>query len=255
MLAGVTTDEIYINDPADGTVKAYSTAKSSSKGAYQLVYCIILKNDKSSLMSEGGGSVGGDSGGAAEVTSADEQAAQNLGIPMAALKGAYSESQLSSIFTLNEVPLEIADASSLSINEHYNLHNWRDTIYSSMEDTLLVRLMRRFVSFLGIMFTVWMIFLYLAYWFDRVNVFFEFSLLLMLSGDKLCLSDSEEKCTWQLKDLIKSKNKGAKSVNHRAMLQIVILGTLFGGIITSGVLFKAIRIFIVFILNVLKMWG
>ena len=244
MLAGVTEDEIYINDPANGAIRKYSEATSGSSGAYELVYCILLKNDNVSLLSLSGGNNAG-------VTESDEQNAENLGISVQAISGAYSESQLSNYFTMNEVSLEMADSGSLTVGQTYTLNNWVNTIDSDTQDTVLVTWMRRIVTWIGIAFTLWMIFLYLAYWFDRVNVFFEFSLLPILSFNRLMVSPDENKCTWQFSEMIKAKSDSAMTVNNRAMLEIVIIGCIFGGLIISGVLFKIVRIIVIGVLKLL----
>ena len=244
MLAGVTKDEIYINDPANGAIRKYSEATSGSSGAYELVYCILLKNDNASLLSLSGGNN-------ADVTESDEQNAENLGISVQAVSGAYSESQLSNYFTMNEVSLEMADSGSLTVGQTYTLNNWVNTIDTDTQDTVLVIWMRRIVTWIGIAFTLWMIFLYLAYWFDRVNVFFEFSLLPILSFNRLMVSPDENKCTWQFSEMIKAKSDSAMTVNNRAMLEIVIIGCMFGGLIISGVLVKVVRIIVIGVLKLL----
>ena len=243
MLAGVTDNEIYINDPANGAIRKYSEA-SSKNGAYQLVYCLLLKNSNTSMVNASGGSI-------AEVTTADVENAAEIGIPVQAVAGAYSESQLSNYFNLSEVSLELADAGSLTVDQTYTLNNWVSTIDSELEETVLVTWMRRIVTWLGILFTVWMIFLYLAYWFDRVNIFFEISLLPLLSFNRLIVSPDEDKCTWQFSELVKSKSNEPMTVNNRAMVEIVIIGFLFGGLIISGTIFKIVRLLVIAILKFL----
>ena len=169
-----------------------------------------------------------------------------------ALKGAYSEGMLCSVNALGEGCLVPASEESLTVGQTYTLRNWNNIISNSAEETVLVRLMRQITSFVGIMFTVWMIFLYLAYWFDRTNVFFEFSMMNIVSFGRLRLTDNEESCTWQFSELLKGKTVNQMTVNHKTMLRIVIIGCCFGGAITSGVVFKFIRVFITLIWESLK---
>lgn len=164
---------------------------------------------------------------------------------------AYSESELTAMLELSETTLDSATSDSLSIDQNYTLQNWQQNIDSELEETILVVWMRRIVTILGIMFTVWMLFLYMSYWFDRVNVFFEFSLLSILSLGKLRISPDEYECTWQLSELVRSKSGGTMTVNHRAMLEIVIIGCLFGSLIISGMMFKIVRIAILWILKII----
>lgn len=168
-------------------------------------------------------------------------------VPLAG--GAYTEAELSNMIVLAEKELSMSDSSTLSTNQTYTLNNWKDTISSNLEETILVTWARRIVTIIGILFTLWMIFLYLAYWFDRVNIFFEFSMLEALSFGRLRVSPEEDKCTWQFSELIKSKKSNTMTVNNRAMLEIVIIGCIFGGLVISGVLFKIIRFIVLGILK------
>ena len=168
------------------------------------------------------------------------------------MKGAYSESQLSSFSTLCETSLEAASSSSLTVDEVYTLNNWKNNLDSSLKDTVLVTWMRRIVMWLGILFSIWMIFLYLAYWFDRVNIFFEFSLLELVSLGRLRVSPEEDNCTWQFSELIKNKSTAPMTVNNRAMIEIMIIGFIFSGLVISGVLFKIVGGIVIWILKLLK---
>ena len=152
---------------------------------------------------------------------------------------------------MGECVLTYSDPSSLTVNQTYTLNNWVSTIDSSMQDTVLVTWMRRIVTWLGIAFTLWMIFLYLAYWFDRVNILFEFSLLPLISFNRLMVSPDENKCTWQFSEMIKAKSNEPMTVNNRAMIEIVIIGCIFGGLIISGILFKIVRLIVICVLKLL----
>lgn len=167
------------------------------------------------------------------------------------LKGAYNENMLASVNTMGECVLTYSDPSSLTVNQTYTLNNWVNTIDSSMQDTVLVTWMRRIVTWLGVAFTLWMIFLYLAYWFDRVNILFEFSLLPLISFNRLMVSPDENKCTWQFSEMIKARSNEPMTVNNRAMIEIVIIGCIFGGLIISGVLFKIVRLIVICVLKIL----
>ena len=196
----------------------------------------------------------GDGGSTDENSTEEKEPSDGAVFGTAALVGcSYTESQLASYVALAEVPVSEAYASSLTTNELYTLNNWKNTVDSDLKETVLITWMRRIVTWLGIAFTLWMIFLYVAYWFDRVNVFFEFSLLEAVSIGRLRISPEEDKCTWQFSELIKAKSSAPMTVNNRAMLEIVIIGCMFGGLIISGVLFKVVRIIVICILKMLNL--
>lgn len=167
------------------------------------------------------------------------------------MKGEYSESMLSTVNALMEGNLEKANRDSLTMSDGYTLNNWKDTVESRHEDSILVIFFRRFVSFIGIMFTVWMLFLYLGYWFDRVNNFIDFSLLGLLSGGRLKISPEEDKCTWQFSEMRNLSKDTPMTVNNRAMLEIVIIGCIFGGLIVSGLFFDMAKKLLVWLLSCL----
>ena len=82
-----------------------------------------------------------------------------------------------------------------------------------------------------------MLLIYIAYWFDRLNNLVDIELLSILTLNKLRLSDTEESCDFRLSGLGKGE---ARTVNHRAILEICIIGVAFGALIISGYLYLVI---------------
>lgn len=134
--------------------------------------------------------------------------------------------------------LQEARRSDLSQDDLESVAIWERNVFEDIEQGGFIRFARILVQIFGIIFTVWMIFLYLAYWFDRVNNFFYIDTLGIASFGYLHMSDTEEECTFHLKDLGKDNRK---TVNHRAILFIVLVGIAFGVFIISGFYYEVLN--------------
>lgn len=134
--------------------------------------------------------------------------------------------------------LQEARRSDLTQDDLEGVALWERNVFDDIEQGGFIRFARILVQIFGIMFTVWMVFLYLAYWFDRVNNFFYIDTLGILSFGYLHMSDTEEECTFHLKDLGKDNRK---TVNHRAILFIVLIGIAFGVFIISGFYYEVLN--------------
>lgn len=91
--------------------------------------------------------------------------------------------------------LEITDGSSLSLGQKANVASIKEDIYNNREFTL-INFLRTLVAFIGIWFFVWAIALIVGYLFDRSNVYFEFSMVSLLTAGSitvLALEDSFER--------------------------------------------------------------
>ena len=82
-----------------------------------------------------------------------------------------------------------------------------------------------------------MIFLYLAYWVDRINNFVDVEFLKLLTFNKLTMSEDEEECTYSIKSALKA---GTKTVNHRAIIKVTIVGELFAVLLITGAVYKLV---------------
>lgn len=167
--------------------------------------------------------------------------------------GVYSEMELSAWKHLEEADiqsayLDAAQRGELNQGDIENLANWERNINNNTSDSGAIHYLRIFVMFMGIILIVWSVFIYLAYWFDRINNFIDIDLLGILTFNKLHISDTEEECTFHLKTLGKTEKK---TVNHRAVCIVCITGICFGTLIVSGVLYKLLNSFINIVLRIL----
>lgn len=177
------------------------------------------------------------------VVGGDGRDAANIG-KGAVSAGIWKEEDLAAFVKLNETDLTpyLDDAlrSKLTQLDVESLANWERNIHNNTSDSGAIHYLRIFVMFMGIILIVWSVFIYLAYWFDRINNFIDLDFLGILTFNKLHISDTEEECTFHLKTLGKTEKK---TVNHRAVCIVSITGICFGTLIVSGTLYKILNIF------------
>ena len=167
--------------------------------------------------------------------------------------GIWTEEELSSFVKLNDeddlIPLlDGAIRSMLTQSDVESLANWERNVNNNTSDSGAIHYLRIFVMFMGIILIVWSVFIYLSYWFDRINNFADVDLLGILTFNKLHISDTEEECTFHLKTLGKTDKK---TVNHKAICTVSITGICFGTLIVSGVLYRLLNSFINLVLRIL----
>lgn len=131
---------------------------------------------------------------------------------------------------LKENAISLPNADMLTVNEKKQLATWGNNIETT--DEHYISFFRRVVSFVGIMITVYCLFIYLAYWLDRVNNFFDISLLNMLTLGNLELSPDEKQSTFE------PTTQGRKLVNHKDVIKIVFIGCTVGVLLISGWIYK-----------------
>lgn len=118
------------------------------------------------------------------------------------------------------------------------VENWKSDLEKTNSESILIR-GGRFISILfGILFEVWMMLIYLSYWFDRLNNFFDFSVLSILTFGRLRISPDESECTFSMTDLGKGEKR---TVNHKKILEVCIIGLAFGALIVSGAIFSILQ--------------
>lgn len=224
MVSGVTDDDIYFNDSAGGVINNF---KDYYSGGQDIVHVVLLKNDKISLKEAAGGknAGSGDSG-------------QDIGLTYDQFMG-FDENGLASFCTLMEADLtdmiKEADIDNLNNNELVSLDDWK---IMTEQESDLVKVLRRCVMIIGILFIVWGILFYCAFWFDRINTYFDLDLLGILSLGRLRRSDTDEECTFRMTDQPKSE---ARTINHKYCLIISITAIAFGVFMVSGLLFLLVR--------------
>lgn len=168
--------------------------------------------------------------------------------------GFYNEDDLGVYNKLTEQNIQAdlldnANRDNLSSDEITNLVNWENNIEQDAEDGGMIYWARRIVSIFGILLIIWTILIYIAFWFDRLNNIIDIDLLLILTLGKLRVSDTDDDCTFSLKD---SGKGGVKTVNHRAILTVCIISTTFGVLVVSGVLYKILAKLVYAVLNFLS---
>lgn len=135
---------------------------------------------------------------------------------------------------LKENSIALPNADMLTVNEQKQIATWGNNIGTL--DESYIGFMRRVISFLGIMFTIYCLFIYLAYWLDRVNTFFDISFLSMLTLGNLELSPDEKQSTFN------PANEGKKIVNHKDVIKIVVIGCIVGVLLISGWVYKGVAL-------------
>lgn len=233
MVSGVTDSGVCLCDSATGEMV------TSLEGTYSNCYWIgIIKNEKTSLKDAAGG--GGFTGG-------DGNGSNDLGIAPTEFMG-FDEANLSSYCRLNEIDLsEILDGATeenLNNNELVSLEDWQ---MMSEKDSDFIIWARRIIMILGIIITVWGILFYCAFWFDRINTYFDLDFVGILSFGKLRRSDTDEECTFKLTDQPKSE---ARTINHKYCLIISVSAIAFGVLLISGVLFLLVRKIVNFVQSI-----
>lgn len=119
--------------------------------------------------------------------------------------------------------------------------------YSNSEN-ILVKLGRTIALWFGIIFLIWVVFIYLFYWFDRINNFIELDLLKIITFGRLTISPDESECTFSLKDIGKSD---IKTINHKKLISVCIVGIGFAVFIISGAMFSLLNSFVLWVQSVL----
>lgn len=168
----------------------------------------------------------------------------------AVLLGYWDERQLASFSKLTEIDinsiLDNARRERLNQSELYSLKQWEDNVGRGREVNIFITCGRRAVAFLSILFMVWMLFIYVAYWFDRVNNFFDINMLGMVTFGRLRIAPLEEDSTYSKKS---ESEASMKTVGHRDVLFIIITGLVFGAVIATGQIYVWIAKIVTFMMR------
>jgi hypothetical protein len=238
MLAGLDDSTIYLNDPASGSIVSYNELHDREEGnKYNLVYIVTFKNDKTAPNKLS-------SGGNAQITKQDTTNVTNMGLNAGTF---YSESDLSAYVKLQEVDVSAMlpkDRSSLSQNELENLSSWEDNVKNSNREYGFIAWMRIIVMWVGIIFTIYIFLLYLAYWFDKLNSIIDLDVLSILTFGRLHVAIDDKEANFSL-----GKKQDRMTVNHKDMLFICITGLIFGTLLITGTFYKLVAGFVNFILR------
>lgn len=238
MLAGLDDSTIYLNDPASGSIVSYNELHDREEGnKYNLVYIVTFKNDKTAPNKLS-------SGGNAQITKQDTTNVTNMGLNAGTF---YSESDLSAYVKLQEVDVSAMlpkDRSSLSQNELENLSSWEDNVKNSKKEYGFIARMRIIVMWVGIIFTIYIFLLYLAYWFDKLNSIIDLDVLSILTFGRLHVAIDDKEANFSL-----GKKQDRITVSHKDMIFICLTGLIFGTLLITGTFYKIVANFVNFILR------
>lgn len=161
--------------------------------------------------------------------------------------GLFAETHFVSWKEASDPPYEIPSLFDLPKEQDIaDVEIWKQDLEHSNKDTFLVKFGRWLCLLFGIMFEIWMMLLYLSYWFDRINNFVEIELLKVVSFGRLTISPDESECTFRVKNI----NAGeARTVNHKTILVVCLIGLFFGTFVVSGGLFKTLNRLVTFVLK------
>lgn len=167
----------------------------------------------------------------------------------------YTEDQISSYFRLGEMNVEekyLMDTkrNNLDQNSVQNLANWERNVNNNKRENGFIAKLRVLTMIIGIFFILWVILIYMAYWFDKINSLWDLDLLGKLTFNALHVSETEEECTFKFNDFSSTKRK---TVNHKAILCICVIGIVFGLLIFTGEFYRLISNLVNYVLRVLHM--
>ena len=177
----------------------------------------------------------------------EEESANEFATAMVS-SGLMDETEFVKWKVQTECSIEFSDIMKLRDNDIYEVETWKSDLEKTNSESILIRGGRFLTILFGILFEVWMLLIYLSYWFDRLNNFFDFSVMRIVTFGKLSISPDESECTFSLTDLSSSS---MKTVNHKKVLEICIIGLAFGTLIVSGAMFDILSLLINKVLSIL----
>lgn len=117
--------------------------------------------------------------------------------------------------------------------EDMKIRTWKEDV-DEWRSSKVISWLRAVVAFIGIIIVVYSSFLYIAYWFDRINNFIDISMLSILTLGRLAISPDDTTSTFN------PETKGIKVVTHRNMIFICLLGIAFGIVLLTGKIYDFI---------------
>lgn len=150
---------------------------------------------------------------------------------------------------LEEELLQGATDSNLHQTDLEGLTEWGRNRDSNLKEHGWIAVLRWITSFIGIVLTLWALFVYIAFWFDHINTFFYIDLLHILTFGKLHICPPNAKPTFSVKD----NNKKDKTVSHPQIIAICLTALLFGALLISGVFYKVVAAFVRLIFRIIGM--
>lgn len=163
--------------------------------------------------------------------------------------GYYTEEQLSSYIKLKETNiaeqyLTKATRDNLNQSDLENLASWEDNVNNSKKEYGFIAWMRIIVMWVGIIFTIYIFLLYLAYWFDKLNSIIDLDVLSIMTFGRLHVAIDDKEANFSL-----GKKQDRMTVSHKDILFICITGLIFGTLLITGVFYKVVANFVNMILR------
>lgn len=124
----------------------------------------------------------------------------------------------------NKIELPNGD-SGLSVKQRQHLASIKEDV-TAVDGFNLIVFLRTLVAFVGILFFAWAIFLIVAYLFDRSNIFFEISLVSILTMGSVTVMALDES---------DARRANTSLIARRAILSLVI-----GYVLVAGVMYSAL---------------
>ena len=158
--------------------------------------------------------------------------------------GYYTEEQLSSYIKLQETNIDEqyltkATRDNLGQSDLENLASWEDNVSNSKKEYGFIAWMRIIVMWVGIIFTIYIFLLYLAYWFDKLNSIIDLDVLSIMTFGRLHVAIDDKEANFSL-----GKKQDRMTVNHKDMLFICITGLIFGTLLITGTFYKIVASFV-----------
>lgn len=123
----------------------------------------------------------------------------------------------------NKIDLPNGD-SGLSVKQRQHLASIKEDV-TAVDGFNLIVFLRTLVAFVGILFFAWAIFLIVAYLFDRSNIFFEISLVSIMTMGSVTVMALDES---------DARRANTSLIARRVMLSLVIGYVLVAGVMYSG---------------------
>ena len=123
----------------------------------------------------------------------------------------------------NKIVLPNGD-SGLSVKQRQHLASIKEDV-TAVDGFNLIVFLRTLVAFVGILFFAWAIFLIVAYLFDRSNIFFEISLVSIMTMGSVTVMALDES---------DARRANTSLIARRVMLSLVIGYVLVAGVMYSG---------------------
>lgn len=165
--------------------------------------------------------------------------------------GIYAETKFVANKTMNEDRIQFPELydGDLLDDDIYEIENWKLDLEHKNEDSLLIKGGRWLSMLCGLIFILWAVFIYLAYWFDRINNFIELNLLKIVTFGKLTISPDESECTFSIKELGKGETR---TINNKKLIPVCLLSISFGTFIVSGQMFSLLQKFVNMVLSIIS---